>query len=133
MKSGINLASAAALSVGLVWFGGAAQAGHTFSVGHGQTVGPVVISNPTAPLPTTGVVNNGTINGGTSTGVTISGPTPTTIVNNGAITSSTRGISVSGSSSSSIVNTGTIQVGTSSTGSSASSSVGTGISQKASP
>lgn len=133
MKTENALTFAAALSVGLVWIGAAHAGGHTFSVGRGQTVGPVVINNPTAPVPTTGVLNNGTIKGGASTGVTITGPTPTTIVNNGTITSNTRGVSVSGSSSSTIVNTGTIQVGTPSTGSSASSTVATGISQSAGP
>lgn len=105
--------------------GGTSMPGATYTVPRGTISGPVVINNPTFPVPTTSVVNNGTIHGGASPGITVTGPTPTTVTNNGAITSTTKGITVTGDTSSRIVNTGTISV--QSTGTSSASA--TGVSQ----
>jgi len=105
---------------------GAATPGMTFTIPSGAVSGPVVIHNPTAPLPTTTIVNNGTVVGGTSPGITVTGSTPTTVINNGAITSATTGVTVSGSSSSTIVNSGTITV-------KSTSGTATGVSQGGPP
>ena len=105
---------------------GAATPGMTFTIPRGTVSGPVVINNPTTPLPTTTVVNNGTVAGGTNPGITVTGPTPTTVTNNGAITSTTKGITVSGSPSSTVVNSGTIVV-------KSSSGSATGVSQGGPP
>jgi hypothetical protein len=103
-------------------FGSPKFSGGTLVIPKGTTSGPVTVTNP----PTTQVINNGTVNGGASPGITVTGPgpTPTTVTNNGIITSDSTGITISGDSSN-VVNSGTISVQSKGT----SSATATGISQ----
>jgi hypothetical protein len=96
----------------------------SITIPSGTTVGPQT-------LPSGGsLINNGTIAGGSNTAITSFGPSPTSITNNGSITSSTGGIAASGGSSS-ITNNGSIDVQNSVNSSNA--TVGLGISQTTGP